>query len=427
MLRESNCKIYSLQKNKKHYDNVFYREYILPGSPDVTILKNGVILPRKRIDGVDCGGVCTENLEFFTGLARMYAPLSNVKPGYGEMVSAYPIGDDEIFNSDEEVIFGGVLIGHFGHMLVEGVSRLWWIIQNSENTDKIIFINAGGTIQNQNYVYDILELCNIPRERIVILEKPMRFKRIIVPGQALYMANKYYHDWITVYRLMVKNALAKVGNKKFPSKVYLTKRFYQGPGNCTSNEIYFEQFYKNKGFEVLAPEDLSVTDMVALSSQVDEMATISGTPAFYVLFMKDGATMNMLIKNKDYLSTSNLISFCAKRLLQYNIIDVGLSFLPLLGVHGVFFLGATPCWKEYVKEHFGGWSSKDEMPAEAYEQYLHDWVDYYYEHPDRFRHDRVDFEDGFDIFKKLCEILNDKTVKREDYSTHEEISKLLSK
>lgn len=424
MLKNSNCKIYSFEKNERNYVNIFDREYLLSGSPEVTMLSNGVILSTKQIDGIDYGGVLTDDLKFYTGLTR--DSYSTERQAYaGEIRSSYPINEDEILQSDEEVIFGGVLFGHFGHMITEGVSRLWWVIENCDNNDKIVFVSAGRGFEK--YMYEILELCNIPKERIIMLQKPTRFKKIIIPDQAVYIRKGYYKEWRVAHKCMMKNALVKMQNKSLPRKIYFTKRLYVS-GNCTSNENYFESFYERKGYKIIEPEKLSPTEKIATLANASEYAAISSTVSLFALFLREDANITMLVKNSDYMIDYNIMVHAAtKHLLHYNIVDVGLSFLPVTGVHGVFFLGVTPCWKEYVNEYFGGWTDIDEMPAEAYEQYLRDWTNYYYEHPDRFHHDMIDYSDGFDIFKKLCEVLDDKTVNRSDYSTHEEIAKLLKK
>ena len=73
---------------------------------------------------------------------------------------------------DEKVVYCGYLINHWGHFLIEAVTRLWYFLENDTTIDKYVFFieeNADREITG-NYleflkllkIWDKLEIINTP-------------------------------------------------------------------------------------------------------------------------------------------------------------------------------------------------------------------------------------------------------------------------
>lgn len=56
------------------------------------------------------------------------------------MIDSYSVDRKELVELDEDVIYGGSLIGHFGHFMAECWDRLWYLLQHPELQSKILFI-----------------------------------------------------------------------------------------------------------------------------------------------------------------------------------------------------------------------------------------------------------------------------------------------
>ena len=100
-------------------------------NPAVWRGKNATILPLRRQAEDNLlfgrGGVVDENGE--------YVPLSGIE---GRVQFAYPAEKKEY--RDETVVYCGYLVNHWGHFLIEGVTRLWYFLENDPGCGQVRFL-----------------------------------------------------------------------------------------------------------------------------------------------------------------------------------------------------------------------------------------------------------------------------------------------
>ena len=95
----------------------------------VKTIERGIILPVRRTEGKCSGGVCDQDFNFVAGYTRFNPVKKN--SAWINVQGSYEVAREDIFQLDEDVIFGGMLTGHFGHFVTECWSRLWFVIQSS--------------------------------------------------------------------------------------------------------------------------------------------------------------------------------------------------------------------------------------------------------------------------------------------------------
>ncbi len=104
--------------NGETWDSLFNRKYFVDRQLEVKRIERGVILPSRRNAASKKfeGGVLDADLNFVAGLFRGLTDR-----GWGNIFSAYKVESADIDQSDEDVIFGGVLMGHFGHFRTSAI------------------------------------------------------------------------------------------------------------------------------------------------------------------------------------------------------------------------------------------------------------------------------------------------------------------
>ena len=75
---------------------------------EVKVVEKGIILPTHQKGFRFEGGVCDRNINFVAGYSR----TRDNRAHWGSVASAYSVDKKEISYLDEDVIFGGALMGH---------------------------------------------------------------------------------------------------------------------------------------------------------------------------------------------------------------------------------------------------------------------------------------------------------------------------
>lgn len=364
--------------NELEWQNLCSRNYFDDKTPLVTTLINGIVLPPKLRDptrGYYSGGVCDQSFKFIAGFIRRSADYG----GYYTVNQSYKVPTDQLEQRDESVIFGGVLVGHFGHFILEGMSRLWYIIENlKSNKKKIVFVTV---LQKCDWFYDFFDLLGIDRNRIEFIEKPTLFKEIEIPEETIHSfdpALSFKSGYNLIYKTIRDNVIPGKIKKIFLTRTQLRKN----PTLCV-NEEYFESFYAKLGYTIVSPEKLSIYDQISLISGADEIVSIMGSLTHFALFCKPATKFVMLTRTRN----DTLLPQCIVNQISgvdWKIVDVSLNFLYGNRATGVNLIGSTTCWKDFVLDQYGITLQEEPCSGSACFTYIKKWC-YFYTYSTRIR------------------------------------------
>ena len=181
--------------NYDGWRNLFARKYLFEGDARVQIIDNGIILPPVRDPKSNpqfpnfLGGVCDQNLNFIGGYFR-----SKFDPNAGVSLVRGAYYTKTVQRINEEVIFGGPLPPHFGHFIVEGMARFWYLIQNPQDKRNIIFFWGA-----PNWLISFFKLINIDLHRVRFINYPTLFNKVILPDQSVFPIDGYYKQHRLAY------------------------------------------------------------------------------------------------------------------------------------------------------------------------------------------------------------------------------------
>ena len=190
---------------------------------------------------------------------------------------------------DDDVIFTGLdMRWHFGHFLVEGLNRLWPLVMPKYNKCKIVFpYNQNG---GHDFVRQLLGLVGVSDDRIMIIDKPTRFRNVYVPDQSFRIKSWGSRANANMYRHMA----ASVRPAGF-ERVYVSRE--KMGARRTIGEEKIRRIFARNGFHVAYPETMSVADQVALMANCRVLAGCAGTALHLSAFMSAGGTVIMLKRN----------------------------------------------------------------------------------------------------------------------------------
>ena len=407
-------------QNANDWKKYLGQNKILDRKLEVKVIKRGIILPARPLNnGTFEGGVCDSKFNFIAGFSKIPPYEKACGGGWSSLESAYTVERKEIVELNEDVIFGGTLMGHFGHFILECWSRLWYVIQNPDVKSKILFITTthGGY---KSWFDDFFRLMGIEENRIVYVKQPMQCRSIAVPEQSQYEAlnmAKFTKEFFEPYQAIKSNV--KPADCK---KLYLTRAEFAKDGlypRFFCNEKYYEDFFTARGFKVIAPEKLSIEEQISLVMGADEIVAIQGTLTHWAMFCKPSAKFIMFTRS---ISAEGIQLFIneAFGVDNYYIVEAWKEFLYVKShIDGVFLLGSTKYWKEFVADYFGEQIDEaDDAPYldAAIDNYVELWCKKYL--------DTKNLEPTANSFKKLCHRIVELEVKSSknrpllSYQTH---------
>ena len=245
---------------------------------------------------------------------------------------------------------------------------------------KVAFLCIMGTAA---WYAPFLELLGIPRERILLVERPARFRSVTIPEEAVHSWCNYTKEYLIPYRCMAERAGSPEGVRHLlGKKIFLTRSGLSSTETVCCNDAYFERFYADKGFSVIEPENFSIAEQIAILSHAEEVACIMGSLSHWALFCKPGTRFNMLTRvNNDTLGSQCLVNEASG--IDWHIVDVSMNFLYAHRAYGVCLIGPTSHWKKFVLDTYGAFE-EDESWKYAYHEYLLLWSDFYLGRSEQF-------------------------------------------
>ncbi len=388
--------------------------YIDDRPKGVKEIKNGIILPLRETEDSPkkhvtyySGGVTDSDYNFVSGFER----LREEKMNFCCVESYVP---DSIVKSDNTVIFGGILLAHFGHILAESVSRLWWIIDNSSDNEQIVFLcqEEKGEEKKETslrIIKNIFKILEIDEDRLIILDKATQFAKVIVPDQLIRLHSDFRKSYVDLYKKMADKCTYKEGYKK----VYLTRTHLSN--NSIINEEYFERFFEKRGYVIVAPEEYEFSEQISILKSADEVICSEGTLSHLTVFCKPDAVLTFFRREDNTLLTPQTLIDVASNHIPYYV-DVTYNLLPVRHNIGVFLFGPTSKFVGYLNERNIEYT-QDEIAFDIQDyigEYIIEWVKKFRE-PNAFSN--ISNNDIFDVLYSLNKSLGYDEIVPRDFMT----------
>ena len=415
------------------------RSYFSPRSLGVREVERGIFLPNKSFkvqeDGnkhenldmlsdkhKEYGGICDESFNLIAG-HQLLDPVSDTT-GDRHISGTYVVEPEKITYIDETVLYGGTLIEHPGHLITECFAdRLWWIAENPDSDIKIaiqiIWSVSDWTTGVDSFVMEFLEAFGISKDRLIVVETPTQFKKIIVPDQSSIPLNYCFpYDFTSQYIKPFQHITKRLTPGKY-KKIYLSKGKLHN--KSTIGEEYFIDFFEKKGFAIINPEDYTIKEKAELMYGADEVVTVDGTNSLFTVFCKPSVRLTLLTRRMDYWGYPQQLVTEALGIKEFFLVNISGSFLDQFSgnAFGTFSRGltltyATREFKKYVKYVYN--EELDVAPEDSLKKYLFDYLTYFPE----YYSDSIHFHNGLrfvkitDVLRSVSEVFLGKPVDTKD-------------
>lgn len=305
----------------------------------VEVYDNAMILPVVQYNDYDVshgrGGVVDAK--------GNYVELSKTK---ARVVGKY---DSTEINDivDEKVVYCGFYNKKWGHYITEVVSRLWYALKNDDTIDSYAFIvekNAERDF-NGNYL-EFIKMLGID-DKVKIINKPTRFKTVVVPEEGLVYDEYYTDEFVKMYDYINKKGLSQYTGPKY-DKVFFSKRKCEISIMSNLNEKFLDNFFEKNGYKVFYPERLSLIDTIGLIQNAKYLCGISSSLVHNQLFGHSNQTTICIEKQAFYNPYQIMVANITK--CETVFIDACRSVFTV-NAGGPFIFDYTDYLDKYVKDN----------------------------------------------------------------------------
>lgn len=330
-----------LRPQKAAWTEAWYESLKFETNIGFHIFERAVIFPLKRFS--------EDNLLFGRGgvndASGKYIESSAIKD---RVEGGYPIGEVTEFR-DETVVYCGYLIRHWGHFLIEAVNRLWFFLEHDKPEYHYVFIVDDGEKREIEGNYkEFFELLGI-QNRIELINSATRFHNVIIPDISFNYLEFYSRQYQLIFEKVIQEALQLSSNEKEKcEKVFLSRSAFPKACDTEFGLDLLDNFFQKNGFEIIYPEQYSLTKMIALINNADIVATESGSMSHNMLFCDYGQEF-IIVERQTIVNRVQTSIDCVKQ-PKVTYIDADMMIYPVIMGYGPFLMLYNSWFQKFARE-----------------------------------------------------------------------------
>lgn len=254
-----------------------------------------------------------------------------------------------------KTLYGGYVREHYGHFLTDTVERLWPLFGNEQlGIDHILFFaDSPKSMTPTGNFREFFEILGI-WDKLVICDKPIAVEHLVVPDVSFEHPVYYSKEFLRVFEAIREKCFDK---SEFHSstnccKIFMTRSQLPNAKNSSININELDKLFAANGFEIIAPEQLTLRELVTKIGNATTIASVSGTLAHNLLFCNPDAEFIIAERtaaNNEYQVGINLIMG-----IEPTYIDCFMLPWPMASVDMLFLFSKTEELARFISDR--GWT-----------------------------------------------------------------------
>ena len=205
-------------------------------------------------------------------------------------------------------LYGGVGRVHFGHFLVESISRLWALDQLDQPVDSVVFFPMHGRSANMTFGRTLSELIalfcgDVP---ITAIDTPTQIAELVVPSQGVGHLN--WSVGTPEFRHFIRSRLEAEYAPDGPEKIYISRTRLSNEDSLVDQETRIEEMMANAGYTIFHPERYSLREQIGYLMAARMVVGADGSAFHLAAHVLQPGTRVGLIKRRHRTSVFNAIA-----------------------------------------------------------------------------------------------------------------------
>ncbi|MGH7257117.1 MAG: glycosyltransferase 61 family protein, partial [Nitrospiraceae bacterium] len=256
---------------------------IVVGDPMVTIHSGGIIVRGKALRTSKSppllyrGGAYTRGQEIIAHSCTTRTAEARCIVGDAPDMPPRPRR-----NVSKRVIYGGFVFEHFGHLLLEGLARLWGarLIDNKLP----IYVQCAGPTLSQ-VARKLLELAGLAKQ-VHVVGRDTSFDSVVVPEPAFVVQYKAHKAFKEMYLRITDRVLGSSPVDTTDQPLYLSRTGLPPDVRSLFGESILEDVLRRNGVHIVHPERLDLAEQIYLINRHRVVLGPIGTAFHLLLFSR---------------------------------------------------------------------------------------------------------------------------------------------
>jgi capsular polysaccharide biosynthesis protein len=177
-------------------------------------------------------------------------------------------------------IYGGVISLHYGHFIVNTLSRLWHHRRDVVTDAKIIFHGPGNPDVwfERPFLKQMFAAIGIYRENILTFDRPTRISTLQIPHPSFQEQHYICSAFTKLCNNIGNHLISSAGSvRRNDRPVYLSKTAMASGVGRVVNETVIENILRAQGVEIIYPESLTLRDQMMVFVERSIVLGITGS------------------------------------------------------------------------------------------------------------------------------------------------------
>jgi capsular polysaccharide biosynthesis protein len=189
-----------------------------------------------------------------------------------------------------EHVYAGRFHLHFGHFLVETLSRFWWL-GDGELGGRKILIHGPDHLDGYfdlPWLRTLMEAMQLSRQDFSWSNHPVRYRQVATPMPAFAPQSHAHRAFVTLCRQIGERMTAGLDRRVVDRPAYMSKARLTGGVSRIAQETVIEDVLARKGVEIIYPETLPLAEQVRIFQTRRVILGTTGSAFHLSLFANPG-------------------------------------------------------------------------------------------------------------------------------------------
>ena len=214
-------------------------------------------------------------------------------------------------------LFGGLCRLHFGHVITNALGR-FWALEFAGDVDGVVFIGDKATNEYSQIFSDVAAGLGLQDAHRICLTHTLVDELVTAPDlfseATRCVPSPAFVDWVRARRPKAR---------KSTKQIYVSRNCLDPTLGRILCEDLLESLMTRAGYEIFAPEKVSVSDQMAVYRGADHIVCVEGSPLHLIAMSVEPKTKITMINRREYspdIMSSHIAAFIGDQAIEIDAI-----------------------------------------------------------------------------------------------------------